>query len=147
MSILVGVVLLGPLKIPDERIFNLIIALVDAVVGVRGLVGDIDQVGEAEVVHLPFRVPIAAVVPLPVKTVFRAPHVKILRHHSRIHIDGGVFVIAGYIKGPVIHDVVKIDADPEAVGHFHHVEEFRFGAVPGADGVALVLRAEIKWIP
>ena len=141
MSVFVGVVLFGPLEIPDERVFDLVIALIGAVVGVGGFVGDVDEVGEAEVVNLPFGVPVPAVVPLAVEAVLGAAHMKILRHHARVNVDRGAFVVAGNIKGPVVHDVVEIDADAKAVGDFHHVEELRLGAVTGADRIALVFGA------
>ena len=53
ISIFVLVVLLGTLEIANERILRVIIVHVRPVVGVRGLVGDVDEVGETEVLHFP----------------------------------------------------------------------------------------------
>ena len=147
LAILIDVVLFGAVEVPDEGVFDLVVPLVDAVIGVGGFVGDVDQVGEAKVEDLPFRVPIAAIIPFPVKPVFGPANVKILRHHAGIDVDGGALVVAGNIKGPVVHDVVKINADAKAVGGGDHFQKFRLGPVAGADRVALVFRAEIKRVP
>jgi hypothetical protein len=48
---------------------------------------------------------------------------------------------------PVVHDVVEIDADAEAVGGFHQLEQLRLGAVAGAHAAALVFGAEVEGVP
>ena len=53
ITIFVLVVLRGTLEIANERILRVIIVHVRPVVGVRGLVGDVDEVGESEVLHFP----------------------------------------------------------------------------------------------
>ena len=141
------VVLLGAGEVADEGVFGMGGSLAGAVIGVGGFVGDVDEVSQAEVLHLPTAVPIAGVVPFAVEAVLGFSEVKILGHHAGIDVDGGVFVVAGHVEGPVVHDVVEVDADAKAVGDLHHVEEFRLGAVAGADRIALVLGAKIERIP
>ena len=71
ISILVLVVLFGAGEIPNERKFRMGRAFACPVVCIRSLVGDIDQVGKSEILHLPGRSPISAVVPLAVEAVLR----------------------------------------------------------------------------
>ena len=84
--------------------------------------GDIDQVGKSEILHLPSRSPIPAVVPLAVEAVLCFFKMEILGHHAGVGIDRGVFVVTRHIKGAVIHNVVEVDADAKAVGDFHHLK-------------------------
>ena len=51
----------------------MVIPFVASEVRVRGLVGDVDQVGQTEVLHLPSRVPVARVVPFPVEAILGDP--------------------------------------------------------------------------
>ena len=128
-------------------------ALARAVVGVGRFVGNVDEVGQSEILHLPGVAPIAGIVPLAVEAVLGLPEVKILRHHAGIKLglpfapDRGVLVEAGHGEGPVVHDVVEVDSDSEPMRHFHHVPQLGFGAVAGAHGVALVLGAEVVGVP
>jgi hypothetical protein len=46
----------------------------------------------------------------------------------------------------MVHDVIKINADSEAVGGLHHLEQLGLGSVAGGDGAGLVLVAEIERI-
>ena len=71
IAILVLVVLFGAGEIPNERKFRMCGAFACPVVCIRSLVGDIDQVGKSEILHLPGRSPISAVVPLAVEAVLR----------------------------------------------------------------------------
>ena len=61
---------LGVVGLAHEGDLRVVVAFVRAEIGVRVFVGDVDQIGEAEVLHLPGVVPIARVVPLAIKTVF-----------------------------------------------------------------------------
>ena len=124
-----------------------------AEVGVRRLVCDIDQVGKSEVLHLPSAAPVPRIVPFAVETVLGHPQVEIFRHHAGIKLGlifaagRGGFIESGNVKGPVVHDVVEVDADAEAVRRFHHVLQVGLGAVTRADRVALVLLPEVERIP
>ena len=108
--------------------------------------GDVDQVGKAQILHLPAIPPVTGVSPLLIKTVFGGLEMKIFRDHARIQIDGGVFIRAGHTKGAVIHDVVEIDADAKAVRHLHHVQKIRLGAIAGAVGATLDFGTQIKTV-
>ena len=118
-----------------------------AEVGVRRFVGDIDEVGEAEILHLPSGVPVAGIVPLAVEAVLGFAQMKILGDHPGVGFDGGALVVTRHIKGAMIHNVVEVDAQAEAMGDLHELKKFRFGAVTGADGVTLVFGAKIERIP
>ena len=115
ISISIEAVVFGIVRMTDEGILGMVIALVATKVCVRGLVGDVDQVGEAEVLHLPGGAPVAGVVPFSVESVFGDTEVEILRSHTRIDIDGCILVESRHIESAVVHDVVEIDADAEAV--------------------------------
>ncbi len=153
VAILVVVVLLGAVEVADEGVFRMGLALAPAEVGVGRFVRDVDEVGKAEVLHLPRIVPIPRVVPLAVKAVLGFAQVEVLRHHARIKLGFVLaagrrgFIEARDVEGPVVHDVVEIDADAEAVRHFHHVLQVGFGAVAGADRAALVFLPEVERIP
>ena len=123
------------------------VALVEAVVLVGRFVGNVNQVRQPQMHHLPRVVPIAAVVPLAVKPVFRAAQVKIFRAHAGIHIHRCRLVIAGDVERAVVHDVVSIDPQAEPVRGFDQVEQLRFGAVARCRGAALVPPAQVERIP
>jgi len=141
------VVLLGAGEVADEGVLGMRGALARAVVGVGRLVGDIDEIGQAQVLNLPGAAPVAGVVPLPVETILGFLDVEILRDHARVNVDGGVLVVTRDIEGAMVHDVVEVDADAEAMGGGDHLEQLGLGAVAGADRVALILGTEIKRIP
>ena len=109
--------------------------------------GDVDQVGEAEVLHLPGRVPIARIVPFSIEAILGDPQVEILRCHARVDVDGRALVVTRNIEGPVVHDVVEIDTDPEAVRGGDEGQQLCLGAIAGAHAAPLILTAEVKWIP
>ncbi len=56
-------------------------------------------------------------------------------------VDG---VVARHVEPPVVHHVVEIDADAEAVRRFDEAQEVRLRAVAGGDRALLVLAAEIE---
>ena len=147
ISIFVLIVLRGSLEIADERVLRMIVVHVRPVVGVRGLVGDVDEVGETEVLNFPRTIPVARVVPLAIKSVFGAAKVEIFRHHAGVHLDRCVLVISRHIEGPVVHDVVEINANAKAVRHFHQIQQVGLRPVTRAHGVALILRTEVEGIP
>ena len=144
VAVFVVIVLLGTVEIADEGVFRMGVALVGSEVRIRSLMRDVDEVGEAEVLHLPSVAPAARVVPLAVKAVLRFAEVEVLRHHAGICLflalaaSRCVLVETRDVEGPVVHDVVEIDADAEAVRHFHQVQQLGFGAVARAHRVALV---------
>ena len=121
-------------------------ALREAVVLVRSLVGDVNQVRQAQMDHLPGVAPVPAVVPLAVETVLGAAQVEILRHHAGIHIYGRDFVVGRNVERPVVHDVVHVDADAKPVRGLNQVQQFRLGAVPGRDEPPLAAAAQIERI-
>ena len=67
----------------------MIVSLVGPEIGVGRFVGDVDEIGEAEVLHLPGVAPVARVVPLSVEALGGDPEVEVLRHHAGIDVDGG----------------------------------------------------------
>ena len=73
--------------------------------------------------------------------------VKILRNQTGIIIRrrAGTRIIR-YRTGPMVHDVVEVNADAEAMGGLDHLDQLRLGAVHGGDGALLVGAAEIKRI-
>ena len=153
VAVLVFVIVPGTFEVADERKLRVGRAFRWSEVCVGCLVRDVDQVGQPQVLHLPGAAPIAGVVPLAVESIFGFPEVEILRHHAGIELglpfasDRGVLIEAGDVEGPVVHDVVEVDPDPEPVRHFHHVPQLGFGAVAGAHRVALVLRSEVEGVP
>ena len=72
---------------------------------------------------------------------------EILRHHAGVHLDRCVFIVTRHIEGPVIHDVVEINANAKAVRHFHQIQQVGLGAVTRSHRVALILRTKIEGIP
>ena len=69
-AVLVLVILFGAGVVANKGVFGSNTSFAGTEVGVRSFVGDIDEVGEAEVLHLPGGVPVATVVPLAVEAVF-----------------------------------------------------------------------------
>ena len=64
---------------------------------------------------------------------------KILGNETWIKIDRRGGVESGDIKRVMIHYVVEINANAEAMGDFDHAQQLRFGAVTRANGAALIL--------
>ncbi len=134
---------------PDELDFGEGRALAGAEVVVRrpGLLRDVDQVGQPEILHLPGVVVVANVVPLSIETVLGQLEVEILRDEPGINVDRRPGVITGDVKRIVIHDVVEIDANPETVRDFDQAKQFRLRPVAGADRAALIFAPEIEPVP
>ena len=119
----------------------------EILVGCSRLLGQIDQIGEVPVLHLPGVVPIGDVVPFPIEPFLRHAQVKVFRDQAGINIDRRRCVVARHIERIVIHHVVEIDADAEAMGGFDQAHEIRFRAITGAHRAALIFAAQIKAIP
>jgi hypothetical protein len=100
-----------------------------AEIRIGSFVGDIDQVGETQVLDLPSTTPISGVVPFSVKSVLRDSEVKILWQKARVYVYGGVFVVPRDVERSVVHDVIKVDPEAKTVGDFHQVEELGFGSI------------------
>ena len=154
IAVFVLVVLLRTVQVADETVFRVGRALARSEVLVGAVfLRDVDEVGQSEVLHLPSASPIARVVPLAIETILGFAQVEILGHHARISLSLAfpagrrVLVVTRDVERPVVHDVVEIDADTEAVRHFHHVLQIRLGAVAGAHRVALVFLTEVERIP
>ena len=153
VTIFVFVILTRALEVADVGVFRMGGAFGRAMVGVGRFVGNVDEVGQAEVEHLPAAAPIAGIVPLAVEAVLGFAEVEIFRHHAGVKLglplaaDRGVFVETRDVEGPVVHDVVEINAEPEAVGHCNHVPQISFCAVAGPHRVALVFGAKVERIP
>ena len=47
----------------------------------------------------------------------------------------------------MIHDVVEVDANTEAMSYFHHLEQLGLGTVAGAHRVALIFATKVERIP
>ena len=149
IAVLVEVVLLRSLEIADELDLGEGAALGSSVVevGGAGFLGDVDEVGEAEVLDLPGAAPVAGVVPFAVKAFLGAPQVEVFGEETGVDVDGGVLVEAGHIEGAVVHDVVEVDADAEAVGDGDQLVEFGLGSVAGANRATLLEAPEVEGIP
>ena len=153
IAVFIAVVLLGTVEVADEGIFRMRGTLRATEVSVRRFMGEVDQVRKPEVQHLPAVLPIPRIVPLAVKTILGDTKMKILRHNAGIKfllpLAAGRrgFVEPRDVERPVVHDVVEIHADPEAVRHLHHVLQIGLGAVARAHRVALVFLPEIERIP
>ena len=86
------------------------------------LVREINQTRERTVLHLPFIAPIADVIPVAIRAVSLATQMEILHGQPRIKIRGRAAVVTGNVKAAMIHDVVEIHAQPEAVRRLDHVQ-------------------------
>ena len=72
---------------------------------------------------------------------------EILRNQAGIIIRGCARSrVSRHRAGPVIHHIVKINADAKPVGHLHHLNQLRLGAIPGGHGALLVRAAQIEGI-
>ena len=140
-------VILRVIGMTQKRDLGIPIAFVGTVVLIGCFVRDIDEVGQTQVLHLPDILPVTRVIPLAIKTFFGDTEMEILGQHARINIDGRVFIETRNIKGPVIHDVIEIDANAKTMRDADHFQKFRFRAVAGADRVALILAAQIEGVP
>ena len=96
---------------------------------------------------LPRAIPVARVVPFAVKALLRDTQVKVFWYHSWVDVDRSVLVVSRNIESSVIHNVVKIDSDTEAVCGFDQLQQLGLSAVSRTHRVALVLAAEVKRIP
>ena len=141
------VVELRIVRMPDKRNLLVRVAFGGAEIGVGRFLGDVDQARQVLVLHLPGIAPVAGVVPGPVESVLRDLQVEVLRQHARIDVDRGVFVVAGNVECPVVHDVVEVDAQPEAVRRVDQPQQFFLGAVARASAGALRISAEVEGIP
>ena len=72
---------------------------------------------------------------------------KVLRNQARIIIRGraGAGIIR-YGAGPVVHDIIKINADAKAVRCLHHLNQLRLSPIFGGNGALLIGIAQIKRI-
>ena len=123
------------------------VAFGGAEVGVGRFMGDVDEAREVLVLHLPGVAPVFRVVPRAVETVFRRPQVEIFRQHAGIDVDRRVLVVAGNVERAVVHDVVEVDPQAEAVGRVDQPQQFFLGAVARAAAGALRIAAEVEGIP
>ena len=140
-------VILRIVRMPRKCELRHVVAFVETVVGIRRLVRDVDEVGKPEILNLPRAVPVPRVVPFPVKSILRFPKVKILRHKSGIHINGRRLVVARNIERIVVHDIVEIHADAEAVRERDQLKQFRLRSIKRTHGSPLILRSKIKAVP
>ena len=154
VAVFVSVILLRTVEVANKAVFRVSVSLAGTEVQIVAVfLRDVDEVGQSEILHLPRTAPIARVVPLAVKAVLGFAQVEVLRHHAGIGFrltlpaGRGIFIEARDIEGPVVHDVVEINADAEAVRHFHHVLQVGLGAVACAHRAALILLAEVERIP
>ncbi len=140
------VVELGIVRMPHDGRLVVPAAFGRTEILVGRFVGDVQQVGEPQVHHLPGVVPVAGVVPLAAEPVGGGAQMEILRHHARKNVRRRGLVVQRHVVGPVVHDVVEIHPDAEAVAQFDQTVQVRLGAVARGDGSALVLAAQVKRI-
>ncbi len=69
---------------------------------------------------------------------------KILGQHPGIKVDGSRRAVPRHVETPVVHDVVEVDADAEAVRRLDQPQQVGFRPVEGGDGALLVLAAEVE---
>ena len=110
------------------------------------LVGDVQQIREPQMHHLPSVLPIAGVVPFAVEPVGGGAQVEIFGDHAGKDVRRRGFVVARHVVGAVVHDVVEVDADAEAVAQLDQVVQVRLGTVARGDRSALVAAAQIERI-
>jgi len=115
---------------------------IDAATFVR----EVDEAGERAMLHLPLVIPVGDVVPVAEGAVGLTFQVKIRHGESGIHIGRRAGVVAGDVEAAVVHDVVEIDADAEAVRGLNDLQQLCLGAVTGGHGAALVFVAEIEGV-
>ena len=142
----VPVVELRIVRMPHEPRLVVPAAFRRAEILVGRLVGDVEQVREAQEHHLPLVIPAADVVPLAVEAVGGGAQVEILRTHPGVDVDGGGLVVAGHVVRPVVHHVVEVHAHPEPVAHLDQVVQVGFDAVAGAPGPAQVRVADVEGV-
>ena len=142
-------VLLWPKQITHELDFRSRGALREAKVVVRRprLLRDVDQVRQPQILHLPGIAPRACVVPLSVKTILRLPQMKVLRDQAWVDVDGRALIVSRHVKCAVIHDVVKIHANPKPMRYLHEPNQLRLRPIPRPHRVPLILRPQIKRVP
>src|SRR5215204_784262 len=140
------VVVLRVVRMADQKGLRRSAAFGGTKVRVRVFVRDVDQSEEAEVLHLPDIVVVANIADVSKETFGRDAQMEIARHGSRVEICRDAGIVTGNIGTAMIHDVVEVDAEPEAMGDGHHVLQLLFSSVAGADSAALVLVAEIEGI-
>ena len=115
-------------------------------ISVGAFVRHIHQAKQRPVLHLPDIVVVRDVVPVPVEASGDGLQMKIPRHGSRKQIRGHAGIVARHVSGAVVHHVVEIDAQPEAMRQCDHALQFILGSVTRGRGAALVLVAEIERI-
>ena len=69
---------------------------------------------------------------------------KIAGHHAGIQVGRRVRIVARCVKGPVVHDVIKINSNAKTVRHLDDLQQLRPGAPAGRNRAALVFVSEIK---
>ena len=141
------VVILGIVRVTDERDFGVRASLRRTEVAVGRLVRDVNQVGQVLVLHLPRVAPVLRVVPFPVEPLLGHAQVEILGQHAGIDVDRRVGVVAWNVERPVIHDVVEVHAHAEPMRRLDQTKKLFFRSIPGLDRASLVLAAEIEGVP
>jgi len=140
-------VVLGIIGLANNIQPGVIITFVRPEVSIRIFMGNIDQIGQAKVLHLPLIIPVACVIPLAIKSVLGYAQMKIFWIHSGVNINRSVFIKAGNIKRPVVHDIVPVNLNAEAVSNLHHVKQVGFRSVTRRDAVALVFGSKVERVP
>ena len=139
-------VVIAVVRMPDEERAARRAAVARAEVDVRIFLRDVHQTGERIVLHLVGVVEVSDVVPAPVKRPGHDPQMKIPRHHARIVIRRRVPVVARHGEAAMVHDVVEVHAQPEAMGQFHGAQQLRLRAVARAHRALLILVPQIEWV-
>ena len=153
LAVFVLIVVLRPVEIAHKRILGMGRAFTRSEIGVRRLVGNIDEIRKSQVLHLPSAPPIARVVPFAVKSILSFSQMKILRHHTRVKFRltlpacWRVFAEPRYVECSMVHDIVKIHTNTKTVGDFDHLNQLCLCAIARAHGIALVFGTKIKGIP
>ena len=111
-----------------------------------GLLRDVHQIRGAQIPHLPLVVVIADPTPVAVKPVLGHLQVEILGQHPGVQVDRRGRVAAGHLEAAVVHDVVQVDPDPEAVGGGDQPQQVGLRAIESGHAAALILAAQIKRI-
>ncbi len=115
-------------------------------VGRAGFLGDVHEAGRAQVPDLELVAVVADAGPVAVKTVRGDLEMEIFRQHAGIKVDGRRGVVTGDVEAAVVHHVVEINADAEAVRGFDQAQQVGLRAVEGGDRALLVLAAEVERI-
>ena len=109
-------------------------------------VREINQTRQRTMLYLPEIPEITDVIPIAERAVGLAAQMEILHGQTRIKIRRRAAVVTGNVKAAMIHDIVEIHAQSEAMRCLDHELQLCFRAVTRRNCAALIFVAKIKRI-